>query len=128
MDLDKVIAFVTLLLTLSTASEKLVEIVKNLFPFLMEKDLTNSRRESRRCATIHLLTVLAGIATAFLSRSAFPQEILDTSKDSTVVGLGLLASGGSSLWNSLLSYLLKVKDIKSLDLEERQKLVEETKK
>jgi len=44
-------------------------------------------------------------------------EVLDNSAGLFV--LGLLASGGSGFWNSILSYLLKVKDIKGEVLKEQ---------
>lgn len=39
----------------------------------------------------------------------------------TIIGLGILASGGSSFWNSILTYLSKVKDMKKALAEREMK-------
>ncbi len=90
---------------------------------------------------IFLLTIICGIITAYLAspllagifEELFPkpgQCKLDFSMGSTgvcwfelngngiflVVTLGFLASGGSGLWNSILEYLLKIKDLKKTEV------------
>ena len=57
------------------------------------------------------MAVVTGVITAWLSRADIPKEISDAMNGWAFLGLGLLASGGSGLWNSVLSYLLMVKDI-----------------
>jgi hypothetical protein len=36
------------------------------------------------------------------------------------LALGLLASGGSGFWNSILAYITKAKDVKAAEAETRQ--------
>lgn len=114
MDAAKLTAIVTLLLALSIASERLVEIVKGLIPPLTKPN-PNPRLEAIRCAVLQILAVFSGVATAYLARDYIPKEVSDVAKDWSVWGLGLLASGGSGFWNSILTYLLKIKDIKSVE-------------
>lgn len=61
-------------------------------------------------AAIHPLAVTAGVLTAFLARDAIPQGWTQTTGPWAIVGLGLLASGSSSFWNSVLGYLDKLKN------------------
>jgi hypothetical protein len=145
MDLNKLIAVVTILATLSIATERLLEIVKGLKPKWFEAKpdpitgIPSDEEEARKRTKISLLAVFCGIITAFLAspllagifKNLFPEgtscklnEIFgmgntgvcgfDLSANGIflVIALGLLASGGSSLWNSILEYLVKVKDLK----------------
>ena len=109
-------AVVGLLAALSVASERLVEIIKGIFPSL-DQTKTDAGQESRRKLTLHGLAILAGIATAFASSSAFPDAVKNLLPQGltgiqhwtgTVV-LGFLASGGSGFWNSILDYVNKLK-------------------
>ncbi len=139
MDITVLISIVTILITLSVASERLVEIIKGFFPQLSEEYLEGSK-EAWRKAKVNILAVICGIFTAFLAspvlsgifKNLYPEEstcklalgFLNLGKDSPcgfdfsingfflIFALGLLASGGSSLWNSILEYLLKIKDLK----------------
>jgi len=111
MTIDKLTSLASLILALSIASERLVEIIKGYIPLLSTPGATKES-EGRRRATLQLMAVAAGIITAWLSRAYIPKELSDAMDGRAFLGLGLLASGGSGLWNSVLSYLLKVKDIK----------------
>jgi hypothetical protein len=107
--------YVTLLIALSIASERLVEIIKNAIPWLNQKN-SDSGKEGWRKALLQALAVAAGILTAFLAGPAVGNIVAgpwDTVPG--LLALGLLASGGSGLWNSILTYLLKVKDIKGAE-------------
>jgi len=42
-------------------------------------------------------------------------------KSWSILGLGLLASGGSGFWNSVLTYVTKVKDIKTVEADAKKK-------
>lgn len=114
MNTDKLISIVGLILALSIASERLVEIVKGYIPWLNTAAATNEG-DGRRRATLQLMAVLAGVTTAWLSRDYIPTEISDVAHGWSFLGLGLLASGGSGFWNAILSYVLKVKDLKGLE-------------
>lgn len=120
MDLTKLIVIVSLILSLSIASERLVEIIKGFFPSL-DKARDDLAEEGRRRSYLQLLAVFSGIVTSYLARDFLPVEVAKVPEGLAVIGLGLLASGGSGLWNSVLSYLAQVKEIKKVDLEVAKK-------
>ena len=110
MDLTKLTALVSLIVALSIASERLVEIIKGFVPYLDQKK-DDAKDEGRRRASLQIIAVTAAILTTYLARDYVPTELFNASQGLSIIGLGLLASGGSGFWNSILSYLLKVKDI-----------------
>ena len=129
MTTDTLISLVSLLVILSIAAERLVEIVKGPFAWLNETErpsdgavreaiLEWQRRENYRKTALHVLSIGAGIVTALLSlevlSSYFPEDI---NKSLLVIGMGVLASGGSGFWNSVLGYLNEVKKIKKRERE-----------
>lgn len=120
--LDGLIQLVTILIVLSVSSERLVEIVKSRFTVLRTAN-ADPAGEAKRCGYLHMLAVVAGCFTVYL---ALPwiKSLLSLSADfqlpdwHLVLGLGLLASGGSSLWNSVLSYLVGIKQAQKNDLQQ----------
>jgi hypothetical protein len=124
MDMSKLTTVVSLLIALSIASERLVEIVKGFWPALDQQN-SDPTKEGRRRAVLQLLAVLAGIATAFLTGPMIPTEVYDATTPLGTLALGLLASGGSGLWNSVLTYVTKVKDVKKLEAEVKKSKAEE---
>jgi hypothetical protein len=123
MDAAKLTAIVTLILALSVASERLVEIIKGFISKLDKPNTTDEKAEARRRSYLQILAVISGVLTAYLASDYLPTEIAATAsgKSWSIVGLGLLASGGSGFWNSILTYVTKVKDIKKLEAEEKKK-------
>ena len=108
---------VTIVAALSVASERLVEIVKSYIPNL-NKALEDEKLEAKRQANIQVISIISGTVTAALATAALPNDLFISHASDAVpwiqiIGLGLLASGGSGLWNSVLSYLVSVKDIKA---------------
>ena len=120
MDSAKLTAIVTLILALSVASERLVEIIKGFIPALDKPNTTDEKAESRRKSYLQILAVIAGIVTAYLAQDYVPKEIADSTKGWSIFGLGLLASGGSGFWNSILTYVTKVKDIKKIEADDKK--------
>jgi len=108
-------AIVGVILALSIASERLVEIIKNLIPFLNVKN-ADAHVEGWRCAILQTLAVASGIISAFLAQDYIPAEMSKITGHWSVIGLGLLASGGSGFWNSILSYLTQIKELKKTDV------------
>ena len=112
--LDTLTNVVSILAVLSVSAERLVELVKGRFQWLNDKQ-PDPQEERKRQFWLHLGSVIAGCAVVFLAQDfivgALP-ELKDKLLGPTGLGLGLLASGGSSLWNSVLSYLLSVKNLK----------------
>ncbi|MGI4887197.1 MAG: hypothetical protein ACRYFR_19755 [Janthinobacterium lividum] len=106
--LDKLSNLLAVLIALSVAAERLVEIVKNLVPYLRTTQ-TPANAEARRKLVLQLLAAAAGVATAFLAKELLPTPLQNPRH---LVLLGLLASGGSGFWTSILGYVNNVKDIK----------------
>jgi hypothetical protein len=115
---------VTLLLALSIASERIAEIIKGYVPSIFKrkdniKGKEMEEEEERRRSHVQILSIACGIGTTFLTAPVLPDELLpamDGVRWISILALGLLSSGGSALWNAVLSYLLKVKDLKDIDL------------
>jgi hypothetical protein len=123
MDLTYLSTIVTFILALSIASERLVEIIKGFIPDL-NKEASDPDAEGRRRAYLQLLAVFAGILTTFLAWDYIPlnaQIKSEADKYWSILGFGLLASGGSGFWNSILTYITKVKDIKKVEADEKKK-------
>ena len=121
MDMVELTAVVGLLVALSVASERLVEIIKGLIPPL-NKENPDPDKEGVRRVALQCLAVAAGIVTAFLARPTIPVSLIpaNTTDVWPVIALGLLASGGSGFWNSVLTYVMSVKDLKEIDMLSRK--------
>ena len=135
METNKLIAMVTILITLSVASERLVEIIKGFFPSLNTENL-EAKAEAWRKAKISFIAVVSGIFTAWLSSPILKgllKDLIDLNTSKTedyifaILALGLLASGGSAFWNSILEYLLKIKDLKETKVKKENVAVEKAK-
>jgi hypothetical protein len=104
-------AFVTLMGAISVATERVVEILKGMIPPLA-KDLQGNAEGFRRA----IMQILAGVVGAVIAYFAQP-EIASTmpSLSSDKIGwvgyaiVGLLASGGSGLWNHVLDIVQAMK-------------------
>ena len=114
MDATNLTAIVSVILALSIASERLVEIIKGFIPSLDKQD-SDPKAEGRRRSYLQILAVLSGVLTAFLAKDYIPPEIAKPTESWAILGLGLLASGGSGFWNSVLTYVTKTKDLKKLE-------------
>ena len=114
MDMAKITAITTLLIALSIAAERLVEIIKGFTPALNQEH-ADPIREGRRRAMLQLLAVGAGIVTAWLAGGMIPTEVYNATTPLGILALGLLASGGSGFWNSILTSVTKVKDLKTYE-------------
>jgi hypothetical protein len=117
MDTTKLTAVISLLVALSVASERLVDIIKGLVPWLNQQR-PKATEEGWRKASLQLIAVVAGVTTAWFASPVVPDFIPNdfTGK----LALGLLASGGSGFWNSILTYVTKAKDIKAAEAESKQ--------
>lgn len=113
LDVNTLSSLVNLIIVLSIASERFVEIIKGLVPWLNQEH-ADATTEGYRRASLQFLAVVAGIVTAYLARGIIPPDVMGASGNLPVLALGLLASGGSGFWNSVLTYVTKVKDVKSL--------------
>jgi hypothetical protein len=118
-NVDSLTTIVMILIPLSLAAERVVEIIKGTVPWLNQQKL-DPTREGWRNAALQLLAVVAGILTALLARDAIAGALPANWQASPSLGfltLGLLASGGSGFWNAVLGYVLRLKDVKKLEAE-----------
>ncbi len=116
--LTRVTTVISLLVALSIASERLVDIIKGLVPWLNQQR-RKPAEEGWRKAALQILAVIAGITTAWLASAAIPRGVGIPDDWTGTLALGLLASGGSGFWNAILSYVTKAKDLKAAEAETR---------
>jgi hypothetical protein len=118
---------VGVILALSISSERLVEIIRAWFPSLNVKAPDDDKpetliAEAKRRAGLHLLSLFAGVLTSLLATYSLSQIVpiprtgageIDLAMYTVeILGLGLLASGGSGFWNTILGYLIQVREMK----------------
>src|SRR5438094_9530381 len=94
MDTTKLTTVISLLVALSIASERLVDIIKGLVPWLNQQR-RKPAEEGWRKAALQVIAVFAGITTAWLARPAVPACLPHdlTGK----LALGLLTACGSGV-------------------------------
>ncbi|MEE1891123.1 hypothetical protein [Pseudomonas carassii] len=109
--MEALAALLSIVLALSVATERLVEIIKGFIPGL-DQPKADPRQESRRRSYLQILAVIGGVITAYLSRDALPTELPFFKHDFGLICLGLLASGGSGFWNAILTYTAQAKELK----------------
>lgn len=98
---------IALMVALSMATERLVEITRGFVPFT--EKLSGTWKKS----TVQAHAAVAGIAVTFMAEPMIAGTLPDQWNNSMgLVVLGLLASGGSGLWHTVLGYLMEVKNIK----------------
>ena len=112
MIIDKVIGIITFVTSLSVASERVVELVKNLpgvFELVSEKSDKKLKEPIRRIL-IYLFAGVVAFVLAALSSPLIPAEVLQNRSDPRVwLAFAVLASAGSSFWNSLSGALEQLK-------------------
>lgn len=108
---DDLSMIVAVLIALSVASERLVEIIKGWIPPL-NKTYDDPGQEGMKRAVLQIMAVISGISTAWLAQPAIQAALPNFESSWHFLALGLLASGGSGFWNSFNSYVLELKNFK----------------
>jgi hypothetical protein len=112
---DKLSTFFTLMAAMSIAAERVVEILKGIFPSLATTD-TDANKERRRHMMLQVVAALAGIAVAATTRTQLNSALGNILQpDSNIWSLsnmgsmamkysiiGVMVSGGSAMWNHAL--------------------------
>jgi len=114
MDTTQLSTIIGLLAALSVASERLVEIIKGIIPWLDQKN-SDAAWEAIRRVGVNIIAGAAGVLTAFLASDAFPTTVHMPAGSWSKVVLGLLASGGSGFWNSIQDYVKNAKNLKAAE-------------
>lgn len=124
MSINDLSALAAVLLAISLATERLVTIIKTVFPRLADEQKTEAQevdltRDKWRRFGIQVIAFLcAWITSAFLAEGGFDLRgnVGITSGEGRllipVALLAILASGGSAFWNNVLGYTKAVKDIR----------------
>lgn len=123
--MQKLQVLIPLLAALAAASERLVDALKSLIPFLQSPTTkaaqlaANPKKDQIREGIIGLLSILIAIATVWMAEGAniFPTNANPfTGKFGhdflTTILVGLLVAGGSRLWNPLVEWMKAIKDAK----------------
>jgi len=103
----------TYVAALSVATERVTELLKRI-PGL--SNLLSERRQGKlediRVMAVHILAILIGMILCYCFRTALPRMGQNSGGNASwavCLGYGLLASGGSSFWNSALDTFRGVK-------------------
>ncbi|MDH4184153.1 MAG: hypothetical protein OEV92_08025 [Nitrospinota bacterium] len=123
--METVTGMMAALAALSISVERVVEIIKNVVPWLFAEN-KDAIREKRRKAMLQALSALVGAAIAYSSADLIRQTMpaLFANRQIGVLDcliIGLLASGGSGFWNHGLSIVEGIKKAKELDIKSRKK-------
>jgi hypothetical protein len=119
--LDRLFALSTILLALSLSTERLVALVKTIFPSLEDETGEKTFSEDKlRIRKVQLLSfVCAWITCSFFAEKGFnfigSFPLIENYK-LPVPFVAFLCSGGSAFWSSVLGYVKAVKDTKKQQL------------
>jgi hypothetical protein len=127
MAIDALNSIVALLLSISLAAERLVTILKTIWPTCLatekkkETGEIDGLKDALRRLALQMIAIFAcWITAAFLADGGLNmlghiKVGSGTSSTSIPVFIvGLLSSGGSAFWNSLLGYTKAVKDARTI--------------
>ena|SRR5258708_2110463 len=113
MELTSITMFLTTVLALSMAVERVVEIIKGMFPDTIAH-AKEGNAEFQRCAWIRLMSATIGSGIAYISHlKLFEHDCPDLwPRIGCALLLGFLSAGGSAFWNHLLDIVKasKIKD------------------
>jgi hypothetical protein len=134
MNINDLSEMTTILLAISLASERVVTILKTTFPVWLADEKKTEAQEvdlvadkNRRLMILFISFLTSWFAASFLADvPGLVNQELFGAEGSTFLGyikfgdtqlptfiLGLLASGGSSLWSNVLGYTKAVKDVQT---------------
>ena len=132
---DKLTAFFTLMAAMSIATERVVEIIKGIIPSLAATD-PDPNKERRRHMILQVLAAVAGMGVAAVGHTQVSTALgglLDTKGDVwsfTNLGemglkyglVGVMASGGSAMWNHALDIVGALKTGQELKAGQEKKV------
>ena len=109
--MNNLTSLLTLMAALSVAVERVVEIIKGIAPPLA-KSWTGDR-EYLRFALLHIIAAVAGAGIAFAAHAQIASQVPMLSFQSHLrtgyIVIGLMASGGSAMWNHALDIVQAMK-------------------
>ena len=120
MEVSIITKLISIVLAVSLASERLVSILKTISPWLAgpqppSTPLPDSRMERVRKVVVMLISFFIGWLMSSYSDGEFKIfDSLDIGINNFKIPyfiIGLMASGGSAFWTSILSYVKAVRDV-----------------
>jgi hypothetical protein len=130
---DQLTILTAYLAALSAVTERGVEIIKGLSSYLKGPHL-DPKKEWRRQWWLRVISIIVGFVSALLAAPATEAVLGEVDVYSFprgfawCLGLGFLASAGSSFWNPILGYLKAIKDLKkSVEVKARLELLQQSK-
>jgi hypothetical protein len=107
--METIISILTMMVAISVASERGVQLLKNTFKFLRD----NTGHETARVFLIYFSAIIWGAIFTYLSKESITPYIKFTIGIKECIVGGFLACGGSGFWHELLGivsdYKVKVK-------------------
>ncbi len=120
--MDALTTFVTAMIALSVGAERITEIVKGMIPWLREPPGNDPNADGRRRAALQSIAAVGGgVAAWMIGPDHFLPKLVPTDPTSLQKAfvcalLGLMASGGSALWNHVLDIIGVVKETREVAL------------
>ena len=121
MPLDNLSELSTLLAAVSLATERLVVIVKTVFPRLATPTAATAAGVSedeadrlRRLAVL-LVAYLCALGTAWIVADGWSIEYGAHNRSVSIFGVALLACGGSAFWAQVVSFASAAKDARQFE-------------
>ncbi|MFB3885135.1 MAG: hypothetical protein ACE144_07885 [Thermodesulfobacteriota bacterium] len=121
----EITSIVALLGVMSLSVERVVEIIKNMVPFLAAIH-PDAKKERWRRSALHFLAAFVGALIAFVAQEQIQPLLPSIFKKTGEIGvfgcivIGLLASGGSGFWNQSLAIVEEIKKAKKLQVQKLQ--------
>lgn len=121
--METLMLLVSYVLGIAVASERIVEMVKGIFPLLWQAK-QDTKQEAIRRSLLQALSIVIAVGVAFTATAALPNELKAlgwVDQTAGTIALGFIAAGGSGFWNALLTLLQNIKDLKKGEVEAQRK-------
>ncbi len=121
--METITLLISYVLGIAVASERIVEMVKGVFPILWQAK-EDPKAEALRRSLLQALSIAISVGVACTATATLPNELKAlgwVERLPGVFALGLIAAGGSGFWNALLTLLQNVKDLKKGEVEAQRK-------
>lgn len=118
MDLAYLSSIITVLVILSMAVERCVEVIKGFIPWLGIIN-TDAKLERVRQSTVQGIAIIVSIIAVFLTKGAV-LGVLPGWDGIKLLILSFFISGGAGVWNSIASFILALKNAQKQLIEQKK--------
>ena len=121
MPLDNLSEFSTLLAAISLATERLVVIVKTIFPRLgaarpgAPTGVSDDEADRWRRLSVLGVAYLCALVTVWIIADGWTIEYGRNNRSVSIFGVALLACGGSAFWAQIVSFASAAKDARQFE-------------